>query len=698
MGAGWFVTFALLQPLWLLPAAAAPLIEEGFPYPTPTSLAVDSPWTGTPGPSIEVVSGNLSYPGLGITVPAGNLLQMSGGTSQIVYRDFSSSPISGGTVYVSAVVQCTQLPGSSQFIASLMQGGNTSPNQPDDPLDLYLIPATGGYSFRIGHTGTDPVSVRTALAPNTLHFIVLKYTFGSGGQVSIFVDPPTGGAEPSPNARTESGDGSDTPNLQTLLFNASSSDTGILQLDSLRIGAAWADVTPKRNPLTLSGPDNQVVCLGSGASFAVVAAGTPPYAYQWRTNGSPVSGATNSTFTMNSPGLPEAAKNYDVVVTDTYQSVTSSVAHLSFTLNPPAIVTPPVSQPITAGISNATFTVAVTGDAPLSFQWRTNGIAIPGATNSSYTITNVAPADAANLIDIVVANPCGSIVSSPAVSVYYPNQFSTPYDDGAGFFSGENLILTNNTGLSLYAWSSPDPTLPVTGWTLEGPLSELPLGTTGTSRYGINVNPATSPVYYIFALSNTGPYTVVEPLSSLTTPDFATFYLATTNLGISADGIFQFPTPPAITQPPQSQIVLAGQQVNFSVVASGANLAYQWNFKNLTIPGAVGPILSVSNAAPANAGSYSVVVSNSLGVATSSVATLTVQLPPPLQLVSGPAATIQFSANTLTGLTYVVETTTNLLHPVWLPVLTNNTGSSTLVNFQTNRTAGPFHFYRLIFP
>lgn len=48
------------------------------------------------------------------------------------------------------------------------------------------------------------------------------------------------------------------------------------------------------------------------------------------------------------------------------------------------IATQPVSQviPIT---QTATFTVAATGTAPLSYQWSENGTAIPGATGASYT-------------------------------------------------------------------------------------------------------------------------------------------------------------------------------------------------------------------------------------------------------------------------------------------------------------------------
>src|SRR5947207_2390622 len=49
----------------------------------------------------------------------------------------------------------------------------------------------------------------------------------------------------------------------------------------------------------------------------------------------------------------------------------------------PAITTQPASQMVSAG-QTATFTVAATGTAPVSYQWQMNGTAIGGATAASY--------------------------------------------------------------------------------------------------------------------------------------------------------------------------------------------------------------------------------------------------------------------------------------------------------------------------
>lgn len=92
-------------------------------------------------------------------------------------------------------------------------------------------------------------------------------------------------------------------------------------------------------------------------------------------------------------------------------------------------------------------------------------------------------------------------------------------------------------------------------------------------------------------------------------------------------------TPPVIATQPQSQSITAGANVTISVGALGAaTLSYQWQFNGNPIAGATSSMLSLNNADVSNAGSYTVVVSNSAGSVTSSPATLIVtpnSTPPP---------------------------------------------------------------------
>ena len=70
---------------------------------------------------------------------------------------------------------------------------------------------------------------------------------------------------------------------------------------------------------------------------------------------------------------------------------------------------------------------------------------------------------------------------------------------------------------------------------------------------------------------------------------------------------------PVISTQPKSQTVNAGTAVTFTVVATGAPLTYQWTFNGTAIAGAVSASYVLASAAPANAGSYAVAVTNSVG-------------------------------------------------------------------------------------
>jgi sugar lactone lactonase YvrE len=77
----------------------------------------------------------------------------------------------------------------------------------------------------------------------------------------------------------------------------------------------------------------------------------------------------------------------------------------------PAISTQPQSQTIAAG-GGVTFTVSASGGG-LNYQWRHNGINIPGATGSTFTLSNAMP-DASGVYTVQVTNSAGSLTSSPA--------------------------------------------------------------------------------------------------------------------------------------------------------------------------------------------------------------------------------------------------------------------------------------------
>ena len=84
--------------------------------------------------------------------------------------------------------------------------------------------------------------------------------------------------------------------------------------------------------------------------------------------------------------------------------------------------------------------------------------------------------------------------------------------------------------------------------------------------------------------------------------------------------------PPVILTQPQSQtLITAGQGITLSVSATGAPpLTYQWRLNGINVAGATSSTLTIPNTQLANAGNYTVTISNSAGQVTSTPAKLTV--------------------------------------------------------------------------
>src|SRR5580692_5004846 len=69
----------------------------------------------------------------------------------------------------------------------------------------------------------------------------------------------------------------------------------------------------------------------------------------------------------------------------------------------PSITAQPQSQTVAVG-SSATFSVAATGTAPLSYQWQKNQVAIPGATLATYTTPATVSGDNGATFQVIVSN------------------------------------------------------------------------------------------------------------------------------------------------------------------------------------------------------------------------------------------------------------------------------------------------------
>jgi hypothetical protein len=111
---------------------------------------------------------------------------------------------------------------------------------------------------------------------------------------------------------------------------------------TLPIPGEYLSTFDKQNgPITfLIQPQSQTVTEGAKVVFSVEVNGTPPYAYQWTSNGSDITDATNRTYTIERTALADNGKSFACKVTGAVNSATSAAAALTVNadLDTPTIV------------------------------------------------------------------------------------------------------------------------------------------------------------------------------------------------------------------------------------------------------------------------------------------------------------------------------------------------------------------------
>ncbi len=182
---------------------------------------------------------------------------------------------------------------------------------------------------------------------------------------------------------------------------------------STDIGAHEYVVSPTGVPLVVGQSAAKSARVGSGVTLEVVATGNEPLTYAWTRGGVPVPNATTATLTLSNLTLTDAG-DYVATVTNAQSSAASAPIPLSVIVPPPVIATHPTNKTAMTG-SNVTFTVAVSTHsvAPFTYQWKKSGVALPGATASTLTLTNVQTA-AAGDYTVTVTNSGGSATSNAA--------------------------------------------------------------------------------------------------------------------------------------------------------------------------------------------------------------------------------------------------------------------------------------------
>ena len=158
---------------------------------------------------------------------------------------------------------------------------------------------------------------------------------------------------------------------------------------------------------------------------------------------------------------------------------------------PPAFARQPQAQTVTAG-TRATLSVTAYATGPFTYQWRRNGVALPGATADTLVLSSAALTDSGEY-SVQVTNNRGTVLSAVAALTVRP--LSAPPVIVA---APASRVLTQGTTtqLSVTASGTPEPSFQ---WLKDG----VPIPGATSSTYEVRANGSASGGAYTVEVSNT---------------------------------------------------------------------------------------------------------------------------------------------------------------------------------------------------
>jgi hypothetical protein len=357
-------------------------------------------------------------------------------------------------------------------------------------------------------------------------------------------------------------------------------------------------------PAITTQPANQTVTVGQSATFTMTIS-DPTCSVMWQRNGSNIlNGVDLVSYATPPVALADNGAKFGANVYNckTAANANANTATLTVTTAAaaPTITTQPGNHIVATG-QTATFSVVASGTAPRSYQWQKNGVNISGATSASYTTAATTSTDSGSTFKVVVSNSAGSVTSSAATLTVNAT-------------SGAATITQQPQSQTVQAGQSATFTVVISN----GPCRSI-WYVNGAAHYG--------------AFASSISYTIPNTTSAMNGWKVAVYlYSCGSNgatLGKSQTAILTVnpdTNAPTITTQPANQTVTVGQTATFSVTATGtAPLTYQWQKNGGNISGATAAGYTTPATVAGDSGAkFDVVVSNTVGNQTSTMATLTV--------------------------------------------------------------------------
>jgi pectate lyase len=369
-------------------------------------------WSGS-NVGVTITSNSLDGTGLGLAPSSGNKVTTTTGSSSGTYNQFSAG-IATGTVYHSFLLRVNSTSGldaTGEVISGLLRNGSASSYYQDVWLRLNGSNVEIGLSkLRAGTTWhTTPLTV------GATYLVVTKYQFVTGSNndiVSLWLNPATGGTnEPAADISISAGsDGNTSIGIgRCYIYGGYAAD-----IDEVRVGTSWADVTPSEGGPPPPPPPTPVISQAFMNEFGFNLAG--------------YNGLTNGEYdVVASSTLDVPAAQWPVIGTDSFdgnglfnfidgdaagapQKFYRIRVHDPNAPVPPSILVQPQDTTNTVG-DTATLSVSASGTAPLYYRWFFNlTTPVTNGTSAVLTLANVQTNQSGGY-SVLVSNVAGSVTS-----------------------------------------------------------------------------------------------------------------------------------------------------------------------------------------------------------------------------------------------------------------------------------------------